>query len=225
MVASGGSTYGQIGEQQMVVHHQQVGRGRLAPGLVEETAAVVIALDSGAGIALAGYFFPQGGRDIERQIGPAAVRGLAGPLGQCGEIGPLFLQKQLALLVQSLQLVQTKIVAHSLDQHCTEFTVQHLLQLRNILVDQLFLQIDGVGGDHHPLPVAYRPQDCRNQVGQALSGAGSGLDEGHPGMVESLCDRFGHGFLGRPVVVVAESVGQGSAGGEHLEDFGNGQHG
>ena len=82
-------------------------------------------------------------------------------------------------MIHSLQLVQAEIVTPSLDQDCIEFTIQHLLQQRNILVDQLFLQIDGVSGNHHPLLVADGPENCRNQVGQALSGAGSGLDEGH----------------------------------------------
>ena len=180
MVAPGGSAHGQIGEEQMVVHHQKVGRGRLAPCLVEKTAAVEFALDPGAGITLAGDFVPQVGRDIKRKIRAAAVRGLPSPLGDNAvKSAPFLLQKQLALLIQSLQLVQAEIVAPSLDQHCIEFTIQHLLQQRNIFVDQLFLQIDSVGGNHHPLLVADGPENCRNQVGQALAGAGSSLDEGH----------------------------------------------
>ncbi len=58
-----------------------------------------------------------------------------------------------------------------------------LLQEGNVLADQLLLQGDGAGADHRP--AAARAERQRDQVGEALPGAGTCLHQGVPLLLQS----------------------------------------
>jgi len=68
-------------------------------------------------------------------------------------------------------------------------------QKGEVLSDQLFLQVDGVGGDDDPLVVAHGPQDGRHQIGQGFAGAGAGLHQDDLVAVEGLGHGTGHAQL------------------------------
>ena len=76
-----------------------------------------------------------------------------------------------------------------------------LLQERDVLLDQLFLEVDRVGGDDHPLLVADRPERRGEQIGEGLPCSGSGLDYGDLLLVERLGEVHRHaGLLGTMLV-------------------------
>lgn len=70
-----------------------------------------------------------------------------------------------------------------------------LLEKRNIFLDQLFLEIDGVGGDDDPLLVAQTPEGGGEEVGEGFADAGTGLDNGDALLVEGFGYGKGHARL------------------------------
>ncbi len=121
-----------------------------------------------------------------------------------------------------LQLAQAGVIAPPLDQHCLEFDARIAGQKGEVFLDQLLLQINGVSGDDHPLVVAYRPEDRRNQVGQGLAGAGARLDQCHPVTVEGFGHLAGHTQLFAALLVPLQ-VGHHTVRCENSADFPGGQ--
>ena len=65
---------------------------------------------------------------------------------------------------------------------------QNLNQRGNVLADQLFLEIDGVGGNYDPLTPGCGKESRREQVGHRFPHAGAALNY----QVSVLVDSFGH---------------------------------
>jgi hypothetical protein len=94
-----------------------------------------------------------------------------------------------------------------------------LLQEGDIFLDQLFLEIDGIGGDDNPFTVANGPEYCREKIGQGLAGAGARLDQGHPFPVEGLGNVKGHSGLLVPMLVAFKVAGKNASGSKKLFDL------
>ena len=62
------------------------------------------------------------------------------------------------------------------------------LEERNVLEEELFLEILGAGGDDHALA----REDRGNQVGERLAGAGARLDDQVAAFGERRLDGLGH---------------------------------
>ena len=65
-------------------------------------------------------------------------------------------------------------------------------QVGDVLVHQLVLQVDGVGGDDHALVVGGRPEGGRQQVGKGLADAGAGFDHHVVAFIQGSGDRTEH---------------------------------
>jgi hypothetical protein len=84
-------------------------------------------------------------------------------------------------------------------------------QPRDVTLDQLVLQGQGRGRDHDATVVEQR----RDQVGQRLAGAGSGLDDQVSSRAHGIAHRLCHGDLTRPLLTAqrthrrTEDVGDG----------------
>ena len=97
-----------------------------------------------------------------------------------------------------LEPAQRQVVVPPLDQDRAELVGDHRPQQRNVLLDELLLQVDRVGGNHHPLLVLDDPLDGGDQVREALAHAGSRLDQQTPAHVQRPLDGLGHLGLLRP---------------------------
>ena len=103
--------------------------------------------------------------------------GEVGPVNQSGRVeqGVLRVVRHAALLP-----VQAQVVAPALQDGEDGFPVEQRLERRDqagqVTVDQLALQRDGGRGDHDRAARGHRVPHRRDQVGQRLAGAGTGLD-------------------------------------------------
>ena len=75
---------------------------------------------------------------------------------------------------------------------------------RQVLADELFLQVDGVGADDGALAVGARPGQRRHQVCERLADAGARLEQEDAAVVVAVRDVGGHVPLGGPVLVLPE---------------------
>ena len=77
-------------------------------------------------------------------------------------------------------------------------------QQRQVLADQLLLEVDGVGADDRALAVGARPGQRRHQVGERLADARARLEQEDAAVVVAVGDVGGHVPLGGPVLILAE---------------------
>ena len=87
------------------------------------------------------------------------------------------------------------IVPPSFRQHEFQLEIQQMRQKREILVHQLFLQIQRLGRDQHRLLHRQRRIDGRDQVGETLSDSGRRLDAEIPSALKCRRDFVRHDGL------------------------------
>ena len=127
---------------------------------------------------------------LKLEIRKAAVLRLARPLKDALQLGLLRRSEQPIRLPERLvQTPRTKIIGPALQHRVPKIHRQHMLQHRQILAHQLFLQIDRVRGNDRLLLARHRVQDGRDQIPQALADARARL---HHQMLPAL-QRLRHG--------------------------------
>ena len=90
-----------------------------------------------------------------------------------------------------------------------------LLQEGDVLVDELFLQADGVRGDDDLAFLAGGGgEDGGDEVGEGLADAGAGLDHEVVALGDGVGDGVGHVELLRPRLVARELPGDDAGGAE-----------
>ena len=183
---------GLVGEQQGVVDHDQVRPLRPAPGAGEKAPPrPVIAA--------------QLGRAVQRVRGQAGrpAEGLPVVQGQLAAVPRLRLgqpeedlrrQEPVGVALHPLPdeaapAAQAEVVGPALEHRRLERRREGLAQDGDVLVVELLLEVDGVGGDDHPAPVGHGVGRRRKQVGQALPDPGPGLDH----QVQAVAEGLGHG--------------------------------
>ncbi len=120
------------------------------------------------------------------------------------------------LIGQVVELLAAQIVVAPL--HVTDFELafavgkKRLLEKRNILVEELFLQILGSGGNDDSLAGA----NDGHQVGQGLARAGAGFDDQVTLLFQRLLDGLRHLQLSAAKFVGGMSARKHSAGREEL---------
>ena len=97
--------------------------------------------------------------------------------------------------------------------------LQHHLQRRNVLANKLLLEVDGVGGHHHPLPLGYGEQGCGEQIGERFPDAGATLDDEVMLVVDGVGYGVEHFLLLRAMLKTSECSGERSIRAEHPVDF------
>ena len=78
----------------------------------------------------------------------------------------------------------------------------------NVLVEELVLEVDGVGGDHHALVIVQGPVNGGHEVGHRLARAGPGLDHHVLAAVEGLGHGAQHLDLLGAMLVTGHAAGQ-----------------
>ena len=214
---------GQVGHQQGVVDHDDVGLlGPLAGGAKEAGGAVahiqaealfarrdVVPGDGVAAqqvdfsaVAGLGFLKPNGG--LGQQLGVVHRQGFgAGQLTPAAEaqiVGPAFELRHL----EGAGFKNARFF-------------QDALQGGDVLADKLFLEVDGVGGDDDALSLGHGEEDGRQQVGQRLADASAALDYQVMLVINGVGDCVQHFFLLRAVLEALETlcgVATAVAGGE-----------
>ncbi len=222
---------GHVGQQQRMVGDQQVGAVGLAAVAVEETAAALAFLAAlvAAPTALRGQARPDCflAPAPQKDLGPVAGGCLRQP-DQHARQHPQLVVVQIGPAAHGVQPPRAEVVGAALDQRHPQpaglagellksaVAVDRLAaqpledrqQVGHVLGVKLVLQVDGVGADHDPAAVLHRPGDGRQQVGQALAGAGAGLDQQVVAVVEGVGHGAQHLHLWLAVLVARQGLGQ-----------------
>src|SRR5438046_9368814 len=104
-------------------------------------------------------------------------------------------QRRLGL--QVIKLLPAQVVFASLHVANAQLP-QMLFKKRNVLKEELLLQILSAGGDNHPLPAANRGQ----QISKSLSRSGTGLDDQVLALLYGLLHGFRHLQLAPPKFIM-----------------------
>jgi hypothetical protein len=93
---------------------------------------------------------------------------------------------------ERIKAVEAEVVTPPLHICRREGNIERLTKDREVLEENLFLQRFRAGGNED----AMAAQNRGDEIGERLSGAGSGLDQQHAGFFEGADDRGGHVALG-----------------------------
>src|SRR5206468_6714836 len=91
-------------------------------------------------------------------------------------------------------------------------------QNRQVLADELLLQVDGVGGADRTLAVLARPQQRGREVPERLAAAGPGLEQRDAAVVVNVRDVRRHVALTGTILEAAQRARDGAALGEQARD-------
>ena len=116
-------------------------------------------------------------------------------------------------LAERLEAVQAEVVAAPLHAGGGERDAERLAQHRQVLEEDLFLEILGAGRDEHALAA----EDRRHEVGERLAGAGARFGEQHAARREDRGDGFRHLHLARARLEPVERSRQRTVGGKRLD--------
>ena len=189
----------------------------------DEAALELRTLLAGAQLAARVDLGPGGAR-FRQRLDLGAIAGFGGllPLADDLEVGDLFEAVEDRLLFGIVDFLAAGVVAAALHVAGAQ-RAQVLFQERNVLEEELFLQILGAGGNHHALAGENR----RDQIRQRLAGAGAGFDNQVLLFGQRGFDGFGHGELPGAKFVVRVPFGKQSLTAKELahgEWFGCGRH-
>ena len=215
----------QVSQQQGVVHHEDMSRFGAASGLAQEAGS---AAPEGLADSLVVGAQPRPRplvAETQVQIGAVAVLRIVEPHCRFAQ-HPRLVFRQVVGIAQAGPAPQANVVGTPLELGVPDGVglqnagfLQYLDHRRDVLVHQLFLQVDGVGGDDHPLPVAGGVQHGRQQVGYALADPGSALHDELAPLVYGPRDRFEHLGLLRPVLKTGECPGEYAMGLQQFLDL------
>ncbi|MNI36568.1 hypothetical protein D3C73_906230 [compost metagenome] len=184
----------EIGEQQMVVDHDQVGGLRTLAGTHDEAV-----IPEGALVAQAVVDGGGDDRQQRRVIGQAIefsdiARIRAPRPGQDAlELCRLFRAGKTRLTACLLQAIAAQVVAASLQQRAAQSDAQRLAHARQVTVIELVLQRAGTGGNDG----AHSGQQHRHQIGKGLAGAGTGFGEQQVALLHRRGNGLGQAQLRR----------------------------
>ena len=114
-------------------------------------------------------------------------------------------------LAQGFEAARAEVIAASFDDHGAHLGFEGVGEVGDILLDQLVLQGDGVGGDDHAHGVLERPLHGGDEVGKGFARAGAGFHHQVLAFGEGMADRAQHFDLLRAALEVVKVMGEGSA--------------
>ena len=213
-------THGQIGEQEVMVDDDDVRFRRCATSLEDKALVEMRALHARAQIALGRNFIPHFRARRRRQVGERSIRRSVRPCPQGRQFSRHAVVKQLRRAARGLfQAGQTQIVAPSLEQReAHPLIAKCSREKRQILADELFLQVDRVRGDDGPFPVRRRPAQRRHEVPERLADTGARLQQPDAAVVVDSRDGRRHVALARAIFVARMLQRDSSAGSKVVRD-------
>ena len=134
---------GEIREQEVVVGHQDLRRGRLPARFQDKASLPMCASQSQAGVRLRAYAGPAFLLRIEGEVRPASRFRGARPLLDCQNLRVPLLEE--AHLIKGLvQPMKAQVVPAPLHEDHLGVFSEDALDERDVLVQELLLEIDGV---------------------------------------------------------------------------------
>jgi hypothetical protein len=228
-----------IRTQQMVIDDHHVGLRRPLPHQRDEAVAVSWAVLPETRVHVGGDLFPE--RQIFGKI--AQLRAIAGrrrarPIvddrqehWSFGPFGPFesFVSfgsfersersersERFERLFVDLPAMQAEIVRSPLHDGRGEGDAERVAQRRQVLEEDLLLQVLRPGRDEDALPA----EDRGNQIGERFSGAGPRLRQQRPALFDRRGNRGGHAALPITWLVAVDGARQCAAGGKRCFDCG-----
>src|ERR1700674_198769 len=108
--------------------------------------------------------------------------------------------------------MQAQVVRASLHVRCGKGNAEGYAERRDVLEEDLLLQIFCAGGYENALPA----EDGRNEIGERLTGAGACLGQKDSALFETAGDPVGHLHLTVPRFELPERAGEGAIRRERL---------
>jgi hypothetical protein len=215
-----GAAHREIRQQQMMVHDDHIRLGGGAARLEDETLLEVRALHARAVVRLGGDFVPHLGARRRRQVGQRAVTRALGPGDERLHLARHAVIEQLRRAARGLlEPRHADVVAPPFEQREANLLIaQRLRQKGEILADELFLEVDRVGGHDGALTIRRRPAQRGHQVAERFADAGAGFQQADAAVVVESRDRRRHVALARTVLVTAMLAGDRSLGAEVVRD-------
>ena len=206
---------GQIREEQVVVDDDDVGFAGSLVHLRDETAVELIALLAGAKFAPRIEFGPETAVCGERpQLGAIAGIGLRFPLADHREFCNFFETVKDWPPLGVDQLLAAKEVCAPFHVSDSQFAPEGLFEERNVLLEELFLQVFSSRRNDDATAPGYQ----RNQVRQSFPGARAGLDNQVSLFVNRGLDLKSHFELAGTELPLAEVFRQHPATAKKLAD-------
>ena len=122
---------------------------------------------------------------------------------------------------RGLESHAAEIVAPALEQRegrLILIVAQRASQQRQVLADQLLLQVDRVGRYDRAFAIGPRPGQRRHQVRERLAHAGAGLEEQHAAVVVRVHQVRGQVALALTILVAAQFAGDRTVLAEQRDD-------
>jgi len=195
--------YVEIREEQVVVDDHDVGCVRSGTHACNETRLVFRTLLPDTHVATSVYPIPK--RKIFRKIDEfASISGLSfvRPPANGVELIHLIKAVENGLMLGLVNTIQASIVSAALHIRRRELLWQDLLQERNVLFHQLFLQILGAGRDDDPLFFFQCCRDRRDKIRECLASSCACLYDQVPRLSKCVRYRVGHLHLAFTIFVV-----------------------
>ena len=222
VVSQHGAAHGEIGQQQGVVDYQHVGRCRLVTGLAQEAGRTAPQRWAALGGVGADSRPRRPVLHVEVQVRAVARLSFVQPHRRLADDPRLVLVQRIRV-AQVVPAMQANVVGAPLELGGPDHPRLQDAGLfqdpdhgRDVLVHQLFLEVDGVGGHNHALPVGGGVQHGRQQVRDALADAGAPFNDQLPALVNCAGNRLQHLGLLRPVLEVGKGLGENAVGSQQL---------
>ena len=137
---------------------------------------------------------------FDRQVAQRPIRRRPRPIRQPGQVR-LFggVEKFVRALDRALQAARTKIILPAFHQRRFKLDRKNLFHDRNVLMEELFLEINGVGRDNRLFLLLERKKRCGHQVSERFADAGAGFDDQMTFVFQRLRDRRRHLLLFRAI--------------------------
>ncbi len=181
-------------KKERVVDHDNAGLLGLLAGLLIETTRVVAAGARGALVRLAAHLAPDLEIGWRVEIRKRAVLGRLAPFPDALEFVNLGIDEEITRLLHGpFEPVRAEVILPPFEQDAGEFLRDELLDNRQILVKELLLKIDRVGGDDGLAVVLQRKKHRRDEVSETLANAGARFDQKMRFAIQ--CVRHGGGHL------------------------------
>lgn len=194
---------GKESEEERVVHDHDIGFGDFAAGGLIPAVGAGTAFARGAGVGLAADHGPDASGGGEGEVAEGAVAGGLRPLEEFGEFGGFEGGEEVAGFGKgAFEAGGAEVVGAAFEEDGFE-VADEFLDDGDVFVDELLLEVDGVGGDDG---FAFRVEgaaDGGEEVGEGFADAGGGFDDQGLLFFQGDADEFGHALLLRAIFEVA----------------------
>ena len=191
----------------MMVHDDDVRLRRVASRLEQEALLEVRALHARAQSRLGRHLVPHLGARRRREVGERSVLRALGPRRDRRElVGHAVVEQLRRAARRLLEPRLAEVVAPSLQQReAHRLIAQRLREERQILADELLLQVDRVRRHDRALAIRRRPAQRGHEIAERLADAGARLEQPDAALVVDARDRRGHLALARAVLVARDA--------------------